>query len=189
MYAEFSIKPNNLITINLSSLFQNHKTIQIKQFPLISPLIMQHWRTFSLFEVSVIIFLKDLSISSNFFASSGNWSLMSPPTKMPSRYSHFFCSCTHNSITSEIVCIVTSQFCTVLRKGPMNWEAAMPFTFIMLSSRIWFNSSIGPKMNPRSSVPKNRAFRITSFKFSPHIILEVSYKARFYVDLFFNFLF
>lgn len=118
------------------------------------PLIVQHSRTFSFLDVSVISFLKDLSISSNFFASSGNWNLMSPPTKIPSRYSHLFCSCIHNSRTSDIVCIVTSHFCTALRKGPMNCEAAMPLTFIMLSSRIWFNSSIGPRMNPRSSVPE-----------------------------------
>jgi len=34
-------------------------------------------------------FLKVLSMSSNFFASSGSWERMSPPMKMLSRYIHF----------------------------------------------------------------------------------------------------
>lgn len=100
------------------------------------PLIVQHSSTFNLLEVSFMIFLNDLSMSSNLFASSGSCILMSPPTKIPSRYSHLFCNCSHNSSTSEMVCMVDSHFCTVSRKGPMNWDAAIAFTFIMLSSKI-----------------------------------------------------
>lgn len=61
-----------------------------------------------------------LSMSSNFLASSGSWDRMSPPMKMPSKYSHLRCTTNHSSMISDIRAKLRSQRLTVSRNGPMN---------------------------------------------------------------------
>ena len=59
-----------------------------------------------------LTFLNVLSMMSNFFASSGSCDLMSPPTKIPSRYIHLrwtsIHTCTHMQ-NSLRVCLISSQ--------------------------------------------------------------------------------
>lgn len=50
------------------------------------------FKTHLYLEIFKHTFLNILSIWSNFLASSGNWDLISPPMKIPSKYIHFLCT-------------------------------------------------------------------------------------------------
>ena len=66
-----------------------------------------------------LTFLNVLSMRSNFFASSGSCDLMSPPTKIPSRYIHLrwtsihTCIDMYNSLMGHLISTQSNDECTV----------------------------------------------------------------------------
>lgn len=99
-------------------------------------------------------FLKARLFFSNFLLSSLSCCLISSlPMKIPSRYIHFFCTCTHTSIHSDIKFNALSQFLILDEKAAAYLLEATVWRFDSWSSRRSFFSSTFVSTHPRSSFP------------------------------------
>ena len=81
--------------------------------------VTQAAKMLGVFELCSMIFLKVALFFSNFLLYSLSCCLMSSfPTKIPSKYIHFFCTCNQTSILSEIKLRALYQYLILLENAP-----------------------------------------------------------------------